>query len=103
MGALFAAPSHAYTLGLLSSMPRADRPRMRLEPIPGRPPDPGARPPGCPFAPRCAFRTERCDRELPPAIEIAPGHITACFHHERVRAHALASDLASVAPDVHHG
>jgi oligopeptide/dipeptide ABC transporter ATP-binding protein len=99
VGRLFAAPSHAYTLGLLFSMPRADRPHMRLEPIPGRPPDPGPRAPGCPFAPRCAFRTERCERELPQPVEVGPGHFSACFHHERVRAHALASDLVSTNPE----
>src|SRR5664280_904444 len=64
---LFAEPSHPYTVGLLHSMPRLDaQPGEPLIPIEGTPPDLRFAPIGCPFAPRCAWRVERCWREMPP-------------------------------------
>ncbi|EFG64937.1 peptide ABC transporter, ATP-binding protein [Streptomyces sp. SPB074] len=59
---LFARPAMPYTLGLLGAVPRPGAP---LVPLPGTPPRPGARPGGCPFAPRArsprtnAARTSR--------------------------------------------
>jgi oligopeptide/dipeptide ABC transporter ATP-binding protein len=67
--ALFAAPLHPYTRGLLDSLPRLDAPGGHaLRPIPGSPPDPLDLPVGCAFAPRCALATPRCTREV-PALE----------------------------------
>jgi len=63
---LFAAPRHPYTLGLLGSTPRIDRPIEQLRPIPGSPPDPTRDLAGCPFAPRCARRLPVCDTVMPP-------------------------------------
>src|SRR5688572_33334355 len=73
---LYANPRHPYTLGLLRSVPRLDEPRRaRLAPIEGQPPDLTRLPPGCAFAPRCAFRVERCAHEVPPLEPIGePGH-----------------------------
>src|SRR6058998_181551 len=49
---LFRDPQHPYTWGLLGSMPRVDRPRLRrLAAIPGSPPSLLAPPPGCRFEP----------------------------------------------------
>jgi len=63
---LYARPRHPYTLGLLRSVPRLDEARRaRLDPIEGQPPDLSRLPPGCAFAPRCAFRVERCLAERP--------------------------------------
>ena len=78
--ALFAKPSHPYTVGLLKSVPRLDQDRgAPLDPIPGNPPDLAALGDGCAFAPRCAFATERCRREIPPLTAIADDHRSACF------------------------
>src|SRR5688572_33051704 len=64
---LYANPRHPYTLGLLRSVPRLDEPRRaRLDPIQGQPPDLTRLPRGCAFAPRCAFRVERCSEVVPP-------------------------------------
>jgi oligopeptide/dipeptide ABC transporter ATP-binding protein len=64
---LFARPSHPYTVGLLHSMPRLDaQPGELLIPIEGTPPDLRFAPVGCPFAPRCAWRVERCWKQMPP-------------------------------------
>ncbi|MEW6473722.1 MAG: ABC transporter ATP-binding protein [Actinomycetota bacterium] len=82
--ALFHAPRHPYTLGLLTSLARLDRRRTeRLRPIPGQPPSLIRVPPGCPFHPRCAFATEICPREMPPLTGGAT-HAAACHHQDRV-------------------
>ena len=77
---LYANPRHPYTLGLLRSVPRLDEPRRaRLAPIEGQPPDLTRLPPGCAFAPRCAYRVERCT-EAPPLGPVgAGGHMSACW------------------------
>jgi oligopeptide/dipeptide ABC transporter ATP-binding protein len=83
---LYASPRHPYTLGLLRSVPRLDEPRRaRLNPIEGQPPDLSRLPLGCAFVPRCAFRTERCEVEAPPARPVGgPGHVSACWEAERL-------------------
>ena len=76
---LFAHQRHPYTRGLLGSLPTPGTARgQRLRAITGSPPDPLDPPPGCPFAPRCPERVERCDRELPVPREVAPDHHLAC-------------------------
>ena len=63
---LFAKPRHPYTVGLLHSIPRVDAgPEEALIPIEGVPPDLRIAPLGCPFAPRCAWRIDRCWTENP--------------------------------------
>jgi oligopeptide/dipeptide ABC transporter ATP-binding protein len=82
---LYRDPRHPYTLGLLRSVPRLDEPRRaRLVPIEGQPPDLARLPPGCAFAPRCAFRVERCRLEVPPLRSVGNGHASACWEAERV-------------------
>ena len=84
---LYAAPRHPYTLGLLRSVPRLDEPRRaRLDPIEGQPPDLSRLPPGCAFAPRCAWRTDRCAEAVPPLSTPVTDHHTACWEDERVSA-----------------
>ncbi len=76
---LYANPRHPYTLGLLRSVPRLDEPRRaRLAPIEGQPPDLTRLPRGCAFAPRCAYRVERCD-EVPP-LERRSAPRATCRH-----------------------
>jgi len=89
---LYANPRHPYTLGLLRSVPRLDEPRRaRLAPIEGQPPDLTRLPPGCAFAPRCAYRVERCAEASPPLAPVdAAGHVSACWEAER-----LVKDLAA--------
>jgi oligopeptide transport system ATP-binding protein len=65
--AFYTAPRHPYSQGLLASLPRSDDdPTQRLQPIPGQPSDLTRARPGCDFAPRCRFATERCLAEAPP-------------------------------------
>jgi oligopeptide/dipeptide ABC transporter ATP-binding protein len=68
------SPLHPYTRGLLQALPpppSAGAP-IRLAPIPGQPPGPADRPPGCAFAPRCAEASGVC-RETPPELASLPG------------------------------
>jgi len=86
--ALFAGARHPYTSGLMRSVPRVSAPgraagRARLPEIPGMVPPPDQRPPGCPFAPRCALASPRC-AAMPPLVEYAPGHLAACWHSDQV-------------------
>lgn len=77
---LYADPRHPYTLGLLRSIPRLDKGRQaKLQPIEGLPPDLIDPPKGCPFAPRCSYRIDRCWEENPPLEMVARGHRVACW------------------------
>jgi oligopeptide/dipeptide ABC transporter ATP-binding protein len=88
---LYANPRHPYTLGLLRSVPRLDEPRRaRLDPIQGQPPDLTRLPQGCAFAPRCAYRVERCSESAPPLEALTAGHYSACWEAAR-----LVKDIAA--------
>jgi len=77
---LYGMPSHPYTIGLLGSLPRVDLIRdERLTSIEGMPPDLIALPDGCPFAARCDFVIDRCLTDVPPLMQVAPGHKSACW------------------------
>ena len=77
---IFRSPRMPYTEALLRSLPRLSDPtHTRLSAIPGRPPDLARRTGGCAFAPRCSYRTTRCDDEQPmQTLEGLRGY--ACFH-----------------------
>jgi len=75
---VFANPLHPYTWGLLDSIPALGAERARLVPIPGAPPSQTDPPPGCRFAPRCAYRIDACTASLPELAERGDGHADAC-------------------------
>jgi oligopeptide/dipeptide ABC transporter ATP-binding protein len=78
---LFGRPRHPYTLGLLQSVPRLDAARRtRLQPIEGAPRNMLEAPAACPFQPRCRFEVQESREEVPPLVEIEPGHKVACFN-----------------------
>ena len=56
------APKHPYTKALVGALPEfgSHYTQKKMISIPGRVTDPAAPEPGCPFAPRCGFATERC-------------------------------------------
>jgi len=77
---VYAHPRHPYTIGLLASVPRLDKPRKeRLVPIDGQPPNLILLPPGCSFMPRCSYRMEICSKERPELRPAGDGHLTACW------------------------
>jgi oligopeptide/dipeptide ABC transporter ATP-binding protein len=95
--AIYRAPRHPYTLALLRSVPRLDRPRQaRLDPVEGQPPDLLRLPPGCAFAPRCRFAAAVC-LEATPSLEDAGerGQRAACFRHAEIAAAAEAAGTAA--------
>ena len=69
--ALFRAPRHPYTAGLLGSFPSLHGPRVHMTGIAGSPPDLRSMPAGCPFHPRCDYAMDRCRTELPPLRPVA--------------------------------
>jgi peptide/nickel transport system ATP-binding protein len=83
---VFAEPHHAYTRGLLGSLPRTGSERKMLFAIEGTPPSFTAIPPGCAFNPRCSFATDICRLEPPQLDETAPARRVACHHHRAVAA-----------------
>jgi len=88
---LYKDPRHPYTLGLLGSIPRLkSNGERRLSSIGGSPPNLYIKPTSCPFAPRCAFKIERCDRENPVLDPVAgaaalSAHRIACWIDVRER------------------
>jgi peptide/nickel transport system ATP-binding protein len=79
---VFADHRMPYTRALLEGSPKVSNPsHTRLKAIPGRPPNLLNLPPGCAFAPRCSFATDKC-REERPELEPTenPGHKFACWH-----------------------
>lgn len=77
---IYKTPQHPYTRALLSSVPRLDQLQQeRLISIDGLPPDLVVLPQGCPFAPRCQVRQERCWYENPLLQQMKPGHDVACW------------------------
>src|SRR3954453_20747546 len=104
--AIYHDPRHPYTMALLRSVPRLDRPRQaRLDPVEGQPPDLTRLDAGCSFRPRCRFAVEACARSRPP-LEPAGGDeapLSACFRRNEIaiesgaatRERQLASGLAA--------
>jgi peptide/nickel transport system ATP-binding protein len=77
--ALYLAPRHPYTLGLLHSFPALHGPRRQMTGIPGSPPDLRALPAGCVFHPRCPYVMDRCKTENPPLQVLAGQRLAACW------------------------
>ena len=91
VAAVFAQPRHAYTLGLLRSIPGAQQARRALQPIGGAPPIPGTAGESCPFQPRCGFATVRCTRMRPPLATLPGGRQSACVHWDALELPELAA------------
>jgi peptide/nickel transport system ATP-binding protein len=78
---IFEHPSHPYTRGLLTSIPRLELPRKsKLSIIEGMVPGLLELPPGCRYQNRCPYRTDLCVEKVPPLETIAGPHAVACHH-----------------------
>jgi peptide/nickel transport system ATP-binding protein len=79
--AIFRAPRHPYSLGLLSSFPALHGPRRTMDGIPGSPPDLQNMPSGCSFHPRCGYAFDRCRTDpSPPLLDLEAGtRAAACW------------------------
>lgn len=75
-----AAPRHPYTEALIRSGFAPDPAQRRdLAPLQGEIPSAFALPPGCAFASRCGFASDRCRIET-PQLSANPNHPVACHH-----------------------
>jgi peptide/nickel transport system ATP-binding protein len=86
---LLTTPRHPYSRALVGAFPVVGDPASRGIPagLPGDPPDPAARPPGCAFHPRCPHAFEPCDR-IDPALEMHGSRLAACHLVAREEAKA---------------
>ncbi len=97
--AIFTAPQHPYTWGLLGSLPRLDADVERLVQIPGQPPSLLHPPSGCRFHPRCPYVMDQCVRDVP---KLAPAgsdseHLQACWLDDATKEREAAKLLAQYA------
>lgn len=110
---LFTSPRHRYTQALFDALPeRAAHAGRPLATIPGLPPTLTAPPPGCRFAPRCAYADDTCRAQEPPLLTVETdgsgpplrtgAHTYACFHPAEPDTQAAAADESApvTAPDV---
>jgi peptide/nickel transport system ATP-binding protein len=76
---LLTTPRHPYSRALVGAFPVVGDPASRGVPmgLPGDPPDPASRPPGCAFHPRCPHAFEPCDH-VDPALEMHGSRLAAC-------------------------
>src|SRR5712672_1042691 len=83
--AIFAAPRHPYTQGLVDSLPRlgsrARRGQQRLREISGVVPSIAAYPGGCRFNPRCPAVTDICRSTAPDITPLPADGLVRCHHH----------------------
>ena len=76
---IYSAPTHPYTQGLMSAVPRLDDSEERLITIPGNPPNMMKAPEGCPFSPRCKFAVDKCNSDSPALLKIDnSNHFRSC-------------------------
>lgn len=80
---LYNNPLHPYTQALLSTVPEPD-PHVKRKQImlKGDIPSPLNPPSGCIFHNRCPYNEPICQDQMPPLVEIKPGHFVACYRHQ---------------------
>jgi peptide/nickel transport system ATP-binding protein len=83
---LFKRPLHPYTLDLLGCVPHFEStPEKRLlVTIPGSIPRVDELPPGCIFAPRCAYAEDACTRRRPSLQQVSQEHSTSCRRWQEI-------------------
>lgn len=79
---VFARPHHPYTAALIASVPEGEADRLTA--IPGMVPTPNGMPPGCRFAPRCAYAIDACTADVPQIDSPAEGRRTRCIRWKDV-------------------
>ena len=77
-------PVHPYSHALMRSIivPEDGMKAQKLEAIPGAPPNLKRVPPGCRFADRCKFATERCFKEKVGTTDFGNGRYHRCLFSE---------------------
>jgi oligopeptide/dipeptide ABC transporter ATP-binding protein len=82
---LFESPLHPYTIGLMESIPRADRGKQRLITIPGAVPDLINPPSGCKFHPRCPYAIPECKTKLPALEKVYGKRYVRCIRYDEIQ------------------
>ncbi|RII20196.1 Oligopeptide transport ATP-binding protein OppD [Streptomyces sp. YIM 130001] len=91
--ALFTAPTHPYTHGLLACSPTLGE-AVEVRPIPGRPPSLSDTFTGCPFATRCADAEDACTTWQPEPVHLADGGSAECRRVEPGAARSHPKELS---------
>jgi peptide/nickel transport system ATP-binding protein len=79
--AVFDAPAHPYSKGLLDAFPSIRGEKKRLTGIPGAPPNLSKPPSGCRFHPRCPVAMDRCRADEPELYTVGAAQ-ARCLLHE---------------------
>ena len=79
--ALFDAPKHPYTEGLIQAIPEIRKERAPLRTIKGSVPNPLEKTNGCSFAPRCPYAADTCHREEPPLFHPDAERSVRCWRY----------------------
>ena len=101
--ALYANPSHPYTVALMSAIPEPDPTRRRRRIIlKGDVPSPATPIDGCRFKGRCWLREqlndpEECDTIRPLLREVSPGQSVACHFSEKISPDRIAAAAKVIA------
>lgn len=74
---IFLNPRHPYTIGLLESLPK--KKREKLKPIPGQVPNTESLPSGCKFRTRCRYAIEKCSSQEPDLMPVGNEHRSRCI------------------------
>ncbi|MCL2628177.1 MAG: ABC transporter ATP-binding protein [Oscillospiraceae bacterium] len=76
--------SHPYTEALLISIPLlSGNQGDRLDAIPGAVPHPLDLPKGCRFAPRCKYKTQKCEDIMPDLVKVSEHQSVRCFYPKK--------------------
>ena len=75
---IFKNPVHPYTRLLMAALPRKTKNEGRLQTIEGNVPRITEKKPGCRFANRCPYATEKCKTEDPPMVMVGEDHMVRC-------------------------
>ena len=76
---IFEQPLHPYTTLLMQALPRRTKDEGRLQTIDGNVPRILDKKPGCRFANRCPYATEKCMNETPEETFAGETHKVRCF------------------------
>ena len=92
--ALFRTPRHPYSEALLTAIPQPD-PKRKVERVilEGQVPSPLNKPSGCPFHPRCPYRQQRCEAEVPELRPLGDRMVACHFAEELDLRGSLQSDV----------
>ncbi|KQW47879.1 peptide ABC transporter ATP-binding protein [Nocardioides sp. Root1257] len=88
-------PQHPYTQALMGVATIGDWQRRTLDVIPGQPPAAGEEMPGCRFAPRCVFASDRCTTGPVDLTDLGQDRAARCVLVEQPTAQAPTKKVSA--------